>query len=307
MESSLSKLKTDIDAALREGEIGEIAVRIGETVNPARVAADLLNKLRKSTNLNNTADHAREEAKLTDADPIVFIRWLLLEGARERLATWEGAGLPAELEELLVQQIRIPLDKSPAAARLLDAGRGNSLRSLCEVIEGDRYPGGQLDWMLSGFPRSWLLKMPRTHLPAALRTLLFETRGFAPLAEFHLNPRRRNPRILLEKEFERSYRLAARWLLTRPDVKGVFTVSWLWGPETAEATPHLAWLPRTPSDNGAFYCTLGPAAPDTGFLSASKDRRGLFDSGELQFRVGAWVWPRAKLIEWARSQPEFDA
>jgi hypothetical protein len=138
-----------------------------------------------------------------------------------------------------------------------------------------------------------------------LQVLIFGTHGFAPLADLHLNPRRRNPRILLEREFQRTYHRVARWLMLRSDVRGAMAGAWLWGPETAQASPHLDWLRRVPSENGAFFSSIGEATPDSGFLSASRERQQLHAAGEFKVQFGFWIWPRKELIQWARDHPEF--
>jgi len=289
---SLSALLADIDLALNEGEIRLCGKQAAQIVEPQEFAADWIRRLRASPARPAACDNARREAKVENIAVSAFVRWLLLTATRDSIAHWANSPLPEDVLALLVAQLRIPLDESPANVRLLDLGHGYSLASLCEVIEGARYPGGQLDWNLSGFPRSWLLAVPKRDLPGLLGTVLLGTGGFSPLAEFHLNPRRRNQKVLLETEFLRSYHRSARWLLMRPDVRGLFTSSWLWSPKTPESRPHLAWMRRVPSENGAFFTTLRAAQQDG-------------EGDDVTSGVGCFIWPREELIRWANNHPEF--
>lgn len=292
MHPSLAQLLSDVDIALREGSIGLCGKQVAQIADPAKFAADWVRRLPKAPNRQAACDDARREAKAEDQDGSVFVRWLLLTATRESLALWAARPLPEDILELLIKQLRMPLDDSPVNARLLEPGRGYSLASLCEVIEGKRYPGGQIDWDLSGFPRSQLLATPKRDLPGLLATALFRTGGFSPLAELHLNPRRRNERVLIEKEFLRSYHRVARWLVMRPDVRGVLASSWLWSPDIPKIRPHLAWMRRVPSENGGFFTTLGEELRDV-------------DGASATLRVGCLIWPRKELLRWADKHPEF--
>ena len=177
-------------------------------------------------------------------------------------------------------------------------------REMARVATLRRFPAGQFQWEFSAFPRSWMAKV-RNPLRVFWR-IMRRMGGFGPLYELHLNERRKNRLILLEREANISYFRAARSLEKQPAVRGLMVVSWLYCESTAQATPRLAWLRRTPESAGALLIDVGPAAPDAGFLTGSEERRKLYEQGAYRPRTVTVLWPRKSLIDWAIRHPEFD-
>jgi hypothetical protein len=169
-----------------------------------------------------------------------------------------------------------------------------------------RFPAGQLDWEVSGLPRSYLLRMPFRDLPRVCRTILQDLRGLRPCFTAHMGVLR-YPLLFVEAESHRSYHRMACSMALQPAVKGLLMEAWFHSPETIRASPHLAWTNRTPLAHGATLTDLGPAAPGDGFLTGSPDRRRLFETGVYQPRVGLIIWPRRALLAWAAAHPEFGA
>jgi hypothetical protein len=130
--------------------------------------------------------------------------------------------------------------------------------------------------------------------------------GFGPLFELHVNERRKNRLVLLEKESHFSYYRAARALKMQPPVRGLMLSSWLFCESTARVTPHLAWLSRTPISAGALRTSIGPAAADTGFRVGSEERSKLYDEGLYRPTMSCILWSRKDLLNWADQHPEFD-
>jgi hypothetical protein len=167
-----------------------------------------------------------------------------------------------------------------------------------------RFPAGQFQWEAAAFPAS---QMARVRQPwRVLAYLIRKMGGFGPLIELHVNERRKNRLILLEKESHISYYRAARSIEKQPQVRGVVLTSWLFCESTAQITPHLAWLRRTPQSAGALIVDLGPAPPDSGFLTGSEERRKLYQQGLYRPKDTCILWPRKLLIDWANQHPEFD-
>jgi hypothetical protein len=167
-----------------------------------------------------------------------------------------------------------------------------------------RFTAGQYHWQLSGFPRAWLSKVRKPW--KVLAHLLGEMGGFSPFFELHLNDRRKNRAILSEKEANLSYYRVARSLEKQPNILGVMVGGWWYCDATAQVSPHLAWLPRTPRSGGALLADLGPAPADSGFLVGSDERRKLYEQKLYQPRLTCVLWPRKGLLEWANRHPEFD-
>lgn len=202
-------------------------------------------------------------------------------------------------------------------------------RSFCELPRGDddvrfrpdldfhgcalagcaaltRFPAGQLDWEISGLPRSYLLRMPFQDLPRVCRTIVRDLRGLRPCFTAHMGVRRYSL-LFVEAESHRSYHRMARSMTLQPDVKGLLMAAWLHSPETIRVSAHLAWTNRTPLAHGATLTDLGPASPSDGFLTGSPERQRLFEAGRYRPTIGMIIWPRPALLAWAAAHPEFGA
>jgi hypothetical protein len=175
-------------------------------------------------------------------------------------------------------------------------------RALCKVSILERFPAGQLDWEVSGLPRSYLLKVPAKQCLRLAYWVAAELKGFAPCFFAHVGIRR-PPLFLLERESNRSYYRMAKSMELQPSIKGLITASWFHSPEIARVSPHLAWTNKVPLENGALVSTIGPADPSSGFLTGSQERRMLYESGEFKPTVGLVIWPRKRIIAWAASHP----
>jgi hypothetical protein len=167
-----------------------------------------------------------------------------------------------------------------------------------------RFPAGQLDWQVSGLPRSYLLRMPARDLPRVLRTVLFGLRGLRPCYVAHMGVRR-YPLLFVEAESHRSYHRMAQSMVLQPQVRGLLMEAWFHSPETLRVSPHLGWTNRTPLANGATLTDLGPAPAHAGFLTGSPERERLYERGEYRPTVGLVIWPRPALLAWAAAHPEF--
>jgi hypothetical protein len=182
------------------------------------------------------------------------------------------------------------------------APEGVCFREMAMVATLRRFPAGQFHWELSGFPRSWI---PKASSPLRLlRDLLFRLGGTRPLLETHLNRGRRRLLVLSEKNAEQTYFHAAQALTRQPHVKGLFSASWLFCEATAQVTPRLRWLRETPLSGGASIFDLGPADPESGFLTGSEERKALYEKGLYKPRFSCLLWPRHALIRWAEQYRE---
>jgi hypothetical protein len=193
-----------------------------------------------------------------------------------------------------------PPDEWRARCRFSDV----RFQEMGRIATLQRFPAGQYHWEMAAFPRSWLPKVARQW--RAWTRAFVPMRGFGPLFELHLNDRRKNRILLLESETNLSCYRAAQSLELQPGVKGIMTMSWLYCASTAAATPHLAWMRRLFLDAGAAIVDLGEAPPDSGFLVGSAERRKLYEQGRYRPRTSCVLWPRARVLEWAKQHPEFN-
>jgi hypothetical protein len=167
-----------------------------------------------------------------------------------------------------------------------------------------RFPAGQLDWEVSGLPRSYLLRLPFWDVPRVAWAVLRQLRGLRPCFTAHMGVRR-YPLLFVEAENHRAYHRMAQSMALQPEVRGLLMAAWFHSPETIRVSPHLAWTNRTPLAHGAILTDLGPASPDDGFLTGSPDRQRLFEAGAYRPTVGLIIWPRQALLAWAAAHPEF--
>lgn len=167
-----------------------------------------------------------------------------------------------------------------------------------------RFPAGQLDWEVSGIPRSYLFKVPVRDMPRVLRTVAANLHGVRPCFTVHMGVQR-YPLLFVEQESHRAYYRIAQSMALQPAIKGLIAASWYHSTETIRVSAHLAWTNRTPLAHGAVVTDIGPASPDDGFLVGSAERRRLFEAGVYRPTVGLLIWPRRDLLAWADAHPEY--
>gem|GEM_PF-5592167 len=173
---------------------------------------------------------------------------------------------------------------------------------MAKIASLRRFPAGQLTFDVTGFPRSWLLRIHPASLPAAVRALCRQ--GLGPVVAPHVNHWRPNPLFVLKNENERSLRRIAMCMELRPDIGGLVADSWLYSADVGDEFPHLAWVRNFFIDNGAFLVDMETAAPDSGFLVGSARRRELWQEGKFRPRRTLVLWDRHSMLSWAAAQPE---
>jgi hypothetical protein len=176
--------------------------------------------------------------------------------------------------------------------------------SLCRLATLRRFPAGQFHWEVSGIPRRYLLRVAPVSLPRTLTFVAARMRGLAPIFYSHLNSRRPD-RSLSERESNRSYFQMAKALELQPAVKGFAACAWFRSPDTAEVSPHLAWVNRVFLENGGLVVKAGRADPEGGVFHRSVTRRRLYEMGAFTPTNGLVLWPRQAMIAWATAHTEF--
>jgi hypothetical protein len=231
-----------------------------------------------------------------------FERFLIVAAAADAIDRLAALPVDERVKDLFCQNFlmyAVP-DKLPEPFDLSRA----SFITMGRIATVSRFPAGQLDWEVSGIPRSWLLKVPPRSLPRLVSSILFELRGFQPAYFSHINPNRRNQGILLERESLRSYHRMARSMERQPEIRGLITASWLHSPDTFTVSPHLAWLNKVFVENGGHVLSLGPADIDSGVLHRSPERQQAYDAGTFKPTEALVIWPRAAMLAWAAGHEE---
>jgi len=179
--------------------------------------------------------------------------------------------------------------------------------AMAKIVLLDRFPAGHYHWEVSGFPRSWLSKIPARLLPSTLRFLLFGSRGFSPWFISHMRGTGPGTPFLVESEFQKSFFRMALALKQQPHIRAISAQSWLHSPETHRVSPHLAFLNKIFVEAGGIVTDLGPANPDDGFATGNKQRAELYRRGEYKPTVGLAACTRRQAIEWAEKHPEIES
>lgn len=239
-------------------------------------------------------------AQRLQAPPHAFERWMLLRAlhtAFPRIASWPVAddvkacwadeafsfARPPELwlPSFFVADIRY--------------------REMARVATLQRYPAGQFHWEVSALPGSWLARAPVRDWWRLGKSVVWEMRGTGPVAEIHVNNRRKNRLTLSESEGLRSYYRLARSLKFQPELHGLIGCSWLYCPSTAILAPRIAWMREFFLSQGAALFPIGPAPADSGFLVGSEERKRLYEEGSYRPTLTCAVWPRSRILTWAET------
>jgi hypothetical protein len=287
---------------LEEDSCAEVLGRLGPLGQPDR-AFQLLSRI--TVHAGSGAEVARLCASIPSRpDQNAVERTLLLLASQYAIAQVPGLAVSDTVKGLFADEFEF-FANPPAGCVGRFQADDVRYREMARVATLRRFPAGQFHWEVSGFPRSWVAKARQPW--SVLAHVMGRMGGFAPLFELHLNARRKNRLILLEKEANISYYRAARAVEMQPAIRGLLVAgSWLFCESTAQVTPRLAWLRQTPQSAGALIVDLGPALADSGFLTGSEERRKLYEQGAYRPSLACVLWPRKPLIDWANQHPEFD-
>jgi len=230
-------------------------------------------------------------------------RVLLAGVALQNLKRLEDLPLETSVKSMLCDYCKFfvspPSDEMP----LFDPNQYSFL-ALAKIALLERFPAGQFDWEISGFPRSWLFDIPFSALPKVSYFLARKLKGFAPYIVPHMAFRRKNPLMLIQRECEKSWYRMAISAEQQPEIRGLVACSWLFSPDTFKVSPHLSFLVKPFLESGALTTTRGRAEVSEGFLAGSEVRRKLYKSGEFKPTMGLVLWARKQMIQWAHQHPE---
>jgi len=244
------------------------------------------------------AERAGAEIRLWNALLLATLAARLPERARARPIP------PSVLEGFVVQLGRILGELAAAPAGHLDLADDIFLKDLglcrlhmfaCAAQIVEQGAGVQRQLVLTG------------GVSQALRMLglALELGGrFRPFFEIHTH----TPMLgdFNPAGWDRCYHMVADLLETHPECQGLVGGSWFYDPAVEAISPRLAYLRRTPIDGGAVMLRGKPTQADIDNATAtSAARRTLFEAGRYLPTKYLMVWPRAKLIAWAkRTAPE---
>lgn len=228
-----------------------------------------------------------------------FERFLIVTASAEATGRLDGLPIDDRVRQLFLHNFEMY-----AAARVAEPFdlKRSSFIAMGRIATVSRYPAGQLDWEVSGLPRSWIVRT-RLHAFPRLLQVVGELRGLGPAFFSHLNPNRPNQHTLLERESLRSYHRMALSMERQPGIRGLVTASWLHSRDTHLVSPHLAWLNNVFRQNGGYIVPLGRVDPGCGVLR-SPERQRAYDAGTFVPTEALVIWPRAAMLDWAHGHEE---
>jgi hypothetical protein len=245
-----------------------------------------------------------EEQAFPDA-ALHVARYLLLNTLlRKYFDRLPSLAVPPDVKYLLCDEFRFIAEPESNSLYVFTPG-SYALRSLCMCVTLRRFPAGQVQFEQGGFPRSYLLKVPREDAGKLAWHVFVRMGGRKPYYMPHNSPRRKYATVFVEKEQRRSLVRIAKTLELNPQIKGYMGEGWLQPPNLGEASPHLAWMMkinRELIDLGALFTNTGPSPEDAGFLVGDRRRIEAYKSKRWAPLHGVLIAPRETFIEWGRQQ-----
>ena len=168
--------------------------------------------------------------------------------------------------------------------------------SLCRQTA---FPGGGA-WVVDhagGFSRKFMLQGGLGQFLRMARLYLFSTRGHRPLYSIHIHNELSQGHTLEERQA--CHLRIVEMMARHPEIKGMYGISWLTDPLIPTVSPRLRWVREIPEANGCEYFRVGIDI-DGGALARSKTRRRLFEEGKYMPTKYLSIWPRKKMMAWAR-------
>ncbi|MGO9863881.1 MAG: hypothetical protein ACLPLR_09750 [Terriglobales bacterium] len=226
-------------------------------------------------------------------------RALLAAVALQNLDQVEGLPLETSVKAMIFDYCKFFVSPPPAQVQLFDPSQ-HSFLALAKIASLERFPAGQFDWEITGFPRSWLFKIPPTSLPKVAYFLVRHLHGFAPCIMPHIAYLRKSP---LTEDCDKTWYRMAISLERQPQIRGLVGCSWIFSPDTFKVSPYFLLLVKPMLESGGLVLTRGQVH-DTDFMAGSESRRKLYESGEFKPTMGVVLWSRDQMIQWAHSHPE---
>lgn len=211
--------------------------------------------------------------------------------------------LPDSILPLYVRELRRILEAIRDEGRDIDLAEDRWRKNLA-ILDGRLIPvGAEFADVGSGLPRNTLLRDSVATRLRVLRCVMTQTHGFKPMLELHAHPDSLddfNPAGWLQ-----SYKRLAEILAINPEYKGVIASSWFRDPILTRISPRLSYLREYPESYGALMVRLGEDRDgSSGALARSPTRRSLFEQGGYVPVIYLMIWPREKMLAWARGLGE---
>jgi hypothetical protein len=297
----------ECQAALREPGIEEVSAVLEKAGIPAPARREALEATAREQSPSSSLLMFRSllDPSQKDKERFPLERKILLDEALAALPHVATLPVDETVKQLFCKELIFIAQPTPESLPRF-AMEGYTFVAYAKIVLLHRFPAGHYQWEISGFPRSWLLKVPPRLLPVTMRFLIKETRGFKPWFVSHMRATGPGTPFLVEGEFRKSFFRMALALEKQPQVGAVMAQSWLHSPETHRVSPHLAFLNRVFEEAGGLVTDLGPAQPDDGFATGNKQRAESYRNGTYRPTNGVVVCSRKQAIAWARKNGDLE-
>jgi hypothetical protein len=210
-------------------------------------------------------------------------------------------GLPASIAALIRSELaRIDAELERQEDAFYDPGNDLFLKDMGICTFRLLPCGAELVQVEAGVPRRVLLRGGPSQLLRGLAFFGLVTRGFRPMYALHMDPR--NTGEFSPEGWDRTYLRIAELMARDPAVKGLFGSAWFYDPAVAAISPHLAYVRERREAAGARRFRGGESAQASAdALATSRTRRRAFEAGRYRPATYYLVWPRDRLLAWARA------
>ncbi len=243
-------------------------------------------------------DLALSQGGLAEATPVLQ-RALLLRAALRSLHRIPRLPVESSVKHLFCKEYMFFANTPEKAFAKFDY-TCHPFRTMVSLALLMRFPAGQQQWEISGFPRRWLLRLSPSQMSRTLYFLSRKAKGFYPYFMPHMAIASVTVPFLSEREYLKSFYRMAASLEDQPAIRGIMAFSWLHSAETHRISPHLAFLNQPYLESGGLYADLGPAPDDSGFLAGDKNRSDLYQSGQYRPTLALVACTRAQALAWKR-------
>jgi len=253
---------------------------------------------------------ALQEAITTESvapsDSTAFARALLVRASITALELLPTLPVDDSVKHLFCKEFLFYATASGAACPRF-AITGYPFIAMSKIALLDRFPAGQQQWEVSGFPRRWLADIRLSILPDVAWFVATKVRGFGPYFVSHIAVTSQKAHFLLEREYFKSFYRMAAAIERQPSIKAIMGSSWLHSLETHRVSPHLSFLNRPHLEAGGIYVDIGPAPQNAGFLSGDKEREALYRAGNYKPTIGVVICTREQAIAWKQTHADLEA
>lgn len=253
---------------------------------------------------------ALQEAITTESvaasDSTAFARALLVRASITALELLPTLPVDDSVKHLFCKEFFFYATASGAACQMFGI-TGYPFIAMSKITLLDRFPGGQQQWEVSGFPKRWLTGIRLSMLPNVAWFIATKVRGFSPYFVSHMAVTSQKAHFLLEREYFKSFYRMAAAIEKQPSIRAIMGSSWLHSLETHRVSPHLSFLNRPHLEAGGIYMDIGPAPENAGFLSGDKQRQALYRAGNYKPTIGVVICTREQAIAWKRTHADLEA